>query len=567
MNRLDLERCIKDKDEYDKKIRSLDYKIVETSVQMYNSKSRNAQFEPEDGENSKVNQLKNKIQQYETEKLNLTKELWEELVVIKTELNKVIDEKIKAQPEQKDEFLITKFIVNKITDVYFETESLSQLSYLLEIEDKEPVKPMNILENEKTAEQENKIEVEEPVEPVNILENEKTAEQENKIEGEEPVELMNILENEKTAEQENKIEVKEPAEPINITEKEETAEQTNKIENKPLVSQVESNVPKPAAVTIEKPFEIEEVFKPVQPALQFNIEEQRIVDFENLLNHINKTSKDFRTDIEKALSRFIINYQIVKNTQYLQNDFDNIANNYLNLFKTIIQKFKKDESIDALQERIQNQENTTKNIEQQLLTNNIEIKEMQRQMQELSKVYFVGGYVRKIQEQIAKIQGEQETEKTENKDGTNKIFVPRKDNMDNSENDVFEKIKKLTYDKRMDHIIEVSKWTKNVEEKLRVFHLEETDFQFVIYLIRQTENICNSNFEQVANIIINLCDINLQLELAEENGINKNKKLQEEATTAQILKDGIENIRKKYSKMPFIGRKVSSILNAKLLNE
>ena len=543
MNRLDLERCIKDKDEYDKKIRSLDYKIVETSVQMYNSKSRNAQFEPEDGENSKVNQLKNKIQQYETEKLNLTKELWEELVVIKTELNKVIDEKIKAQPEQKDEFLITKFIVNKITDVYFETESLSQLSYLLEIEDKEPV------------------------EPVNILENEKTAEQENKIEGEEPVKPMNILENEKTAEQENKIEVKEPAEPINITEKEETAEQTNKIENKPLVSQVESNVPKPAAVTIEKPFEIEEVFKPVQPALQFNIEEQRIVDFENLLNHINKTSKDFRTDIEKALSRFIINYQIVKNTQYLQNDFDNIANNYLNLFKTIIQKFKKDESIDALQERIQNQENTTKNIEQQLLTNNIEIKEMQRQMQELSKVYFVGGYVRKIQEQIAKIQGEQETEKTENKDGTNKIFVPRKDNMDNSENDVFEKIKKLTYDKRMDHIIEVSKWTKNVEEKLRVFHLEETDFQFVIYLIRQTENICNYNFEQVANIIINLCDINLQLELAEENGINKNKKLQEEATTAQILKDGIENIRKKYSKMPFIGRKVSSILNAKLLNE
>ena len=567
MNRLDLERCIKDKDEYDKKIRSLDYKIVETSVQMYNSKSRNAQFEPEDGENSKVNQLKNKIQQYETEKLNLTKELWEELVVIKTELNKVIDEKIKAQPEQKDEFLITKFIVNKITDVYFETESLSQLSYLLEIEDKEPVEPMNILENEKTAEQENKIEVEEPVEPVNILENEKTAEQENKIEGEEPVKPMNILENEKTAEQENKIEVKEPAEPINITEKEETAEQTNKIENKPLVSQVESNVPKPAAVTIEKPFEIEEVFKPVQPALQFNIEEQRIVDFENLLNHINKTSKDFRTDIEKALSRFIINYQIVKNTQYLQNDFDNIANNYLNLFKTIIQKFKKDESIDALQERIQNQENTTKNIEQQLLTNNIEIKEMQRQMQELSKVYFVGGYVRKIQEQIAKIQGEQETEKTENKDGTNKIFVPRKDNMDNSENDVFEKIKKLTYDKRMDHIIEVSKWTKNVEEKLRVFHLEETDFQFVIYLIRQTENICNSNFEQVANIIINLCDTNLQLELAEENGINKNKKLQEEATTAQILKDGIENIRKKYSKMPFIGRKVSSILKAKLLNE
>ena len=42
--------------------------------------------------------------------------------------------------------------------------------------------------------------------------------------------------------------------------------------------------------------------------------------------------------MEKALSRFIINYKIIKNTQYLQNDFDSITNNCLDSFKKLIQK-------------------------------------------------------------------------------------------------------------------------------------------------------------------------------------------------------------------------------------
>ena len=329
----------------------------------------------------------------------------------------------------------------------------------------------------------------------------------------------------------------------------------------PVKEEKEINIPfKPVT-------EIKENFKPVQPVPQFNIEEQRIVDFENLLNHINKISKDYRTDIERALSRFIINYKIVKNTQYLKNDFDNITNNYLDIFKSIILKFKKDESLDALQERIQNQENETKNIEKKLLTNNIEIKEILRQMQELSKVYFVGGYVRKLLNQVAKIQGEQDENDTNKGETEKNIFVPAKDSAENNTNDVFQKIKKLAYDKRMSHIIEVSKWTKNVEERLTIFHLEESDFQFVIYLIRQTENVCNSNFEQVANIIISLCEANQQLEVVEKTENRKNKELQEEINTTEILKDGIENIKKKYTKIPFIGRKVSSILSAKMLNE
>ena len=298
--------------------------------------------------------------------------------------------------------------------------------------------------------------------------------------------------------------------------------------------------------------------------VNFDIEEQRIIDFENLLNHIIKVSRNYRTDVEKALSRFIINYKIIKNAQYLQNDFDNITNNYLDIYKSVIKKFEKDESIEALQVRINNEEQNIKNIENKLLTNNIAINEMQRQMQELTKIYFVGGYVRKLLSQVDVLQ-EDSNVKNQNIN-ENVSQLSKKVEKDNGQ-EVFKKIKKLAYDKRMNHIIEISKWTKNIEEKLKFFHLEESDFQFVIYMIRQTESECNANFEQVANMIIRLCDANLQLEQIEENEKVKNKELQKEIDTTQILKDGIENIKKKYSKIPFIGRKVTSILSAKMLNE
>lgn len=456
MNKLNLEKCKKNKEEYDKKIKSLDYKIVETSVEMYNAKSKNIQPNQEEDENSKFNQLKYKIQQYELEKENLTKELWKSLAEIKNEFSKIIDKKMREDQNKKGSYITAMFIVNKIVDVYFNADELLRLSYLFE--------------EEKTKE-------------------------------------------------------------LTHTEI------------------VEQNIIKP---------------EPQKQIVNFDIEEQRIIDFENLLNHIIKVSRNYRTDVEKALSRFIINYKIIKNAQYLQNDFDNITNNYLDIYKSVIKKFEKDESIEALQVRINNEEQNIKNIENKLLTNNIAINEMQRQMQELTKIYFVGGYVRKLLSQVDVLQ-EDSNVKNQNIN-ENVSQLSKKVEKDNGQ-EVFKKIKKLAYDKRMNHIIEISKWTKNIEEKLKFFHLEESDFQFVIYTIRQTESECNANFEQVANMIIRLCDANLQLEQIEENEKVKNKELQKEIDTTQILKDGIENIKKKYSKIPFIGRKVTSILSAKMLNE
>lgn len=456
MNKLNLEKCKKNKEEYDKKIKSLDYKIVETSVEMYNAKSKNIQPNQEEDENSKFNQLKYKIQQYELEKENLTKELWKSLAEIKNELSKIIDKKMREDQSKKGSYITAMFIVNKIVDVYFNADELLRLSYLFEEEKTEELTHTEI---------------------------------------------------------------------------------------------VEQNIIKP---------------EPQKQIVNFDIEEQRIIDFENLLNHIIKVSRNYRTDVEKALSRFIINYKIIKNAQYLQNDFDNITNNYLDIYKSVIKKFEKDESIEALQVRINNEEQNIKNIENKLLTNNIAINEMQRQMQELTKIYFVGGYVRKLLSQVDVLQ-EDSNVKNQNIN-ENVSQLSKKVEKDNGQ-EVFKKIKKLAYDKRMNHIIEISKWTKNIEEKLKFFHLEESDFQFVIYMIRQTESECNANFEQVANMIIRLCDANLQLEQIEENEKVKNKELQKEIDTTQILKDGIENIKKKYSKIPFIGRKVTSILSAKMLNE
>lgn len=456
MNKLNLEKCKKNKEEYDKKIKSLDYKIVETSVEMYNAKSKNIQPNQEEDENSKFNQLKYKIQQYELEKENLTKELWKSLAEIKNEFSKIIDKKMREDQNKKGSYITAMFIVNKIVDVYFNADELLRLSYLFEEEKTEELTHTEI---------------------------------------------------------------------------------------------VEQNIIKP---------------EPQKQIVNFDIEEQRIIDFENLLNHIIKVSRNYRTDVEKALSRFIINYKIIKNAQYLQNDFDNITNNYLDIYKSVIKKFEKDESIEALQVRINNEEQNIKNIENKLLTNNIAINEMQRQMQELTKIYFVGGYVRKLLSQVDVLQ-EDSNVKNQNIN-ENVSQLSKKVEKDNGQ-EVFKKIKKLAYDKRMNHIIEISKWTKNIEEKLKFFHLEESDFQFVIYTIRQTESECNANFEQVANMIIRLCDANLQLEQIEENEKVKNKELQKEIDTTQILKDGIENIKKKYSKIPFIGRKVTSILSAKMLNE
>ena len=560
MNKLDLEKYKKEKEEYDKKIRSLDYKIVETSVELYNTISKTSRFDEVD-EHSKAKELKEKIDFYELEKANLTKEIWNKVVSIKEKLREIINNKILKNPGEKNNYLIAIFKLNKITDVYFNVDELLELAYLLE-DTTNQIIPGSIEKKTDVIQSDTNLsELKSNIEKISETSEERKLNLEN-IEALKEItteKLLNeevVLKNNQTKEQDNQEETSIKQVQVN----EETLE--NEIQE---ISQNESirSDKKQNEISLVKSFKDE--FEKVKTIQTFNIEEQRVIDFENLLNHIEKTSKDYRTDIERALIRFVTNYKIVKNNQYLQNDFDNITNNYLEIYKEVILKFKKDESLEALEDRIKTQERQIKELDKKILINNIEMKEFQRQMQELAKVYFVKNYVKKVQAQVAKAQGSQEINEKDTVN-VNNIFVPKKDTINNVENNVFLKIKKLSYDKRMNHIIEVSKWTKNIEEEIKYSDFEESDFQFVIYLIRQTENVCNSNFEQIANLIINFCDSNLQLEDVEKEEKSRNKRLQYETILAQILKVGIENIKKRYSKIPFIGRKVSSILSVKMLN-
>ena len=87
-----------------------------------------------------------------------------------------------------------------------------------------------------------------------------------------------------------------------------------------------------------------------------------------------------------------------------------------------------------------------------------------------------------------------------------------------------------------------------------------------MYLIRQTEDVCNINYENITNLILELCEGYIRLEEIElQNSINT-ELLKGNIEISNILRDGINTIKKKYLKVPFIGRKVAYILDTKALN-
>ena len=281
----------------------------------------------------------------------------------------------------------------------------------------------------------------------------------------------------------------------------------------------------------------------------FDIKEQRVIDFENILNLIKSLSEDYRRDISSALDRFLNNYEVVKNAEYLKIDFDNITNNYMEIYKSTISNFRKNENIMEIDNRLKNIIDNQKDTKGKIELYNRNIEYMENQIRDLQDIYFVNNYAKKILNELSKKQEEE-----------------IKNVNENLLEDTYEKIKKLTYNKRLEHIIEVSNWTKCLEEFLNRYRLDESDFQLVIYLARQTENICNSNFEQIANLIIELSDKTIILENEETKISNDENILNNKEDINHILKEGIENIKKKYSKIPFIGRRVMDVLNNKMLN-
>lgn len=283
----------------------------------------------------------------------------------------------------------------------------------------------------------------------------------------------------------------------------------------------------------------------------FDVKKQRVVDFENLLKHIYKLSKDYRKLIEEKISKYISNYSILNDFEPIQIEIDKNKEEYINKFNESINKFEKLEKIDELKKKIEDIKSNIKNIEIENTNMVEESTILKNKVQELQEIYLVSSSATKIMNKFSKIEAD-------NKNSAK--------NSINVSDDVFEEIRKLAHDERMKHIIDVSKWTKNIENKLKNCKIKEKDFQSILYLIRQTEDICNFNYEKVTNAVINLCDCYISLEQVEENNKTKKMILEENKTVAQTLRDGINSIKRKYSKIPFIGRKVMGVLEAKALN-
>lgn len=448
MKEINFEKYKEEKNEYDNKIRKLDYKIVEESVKLYNLLNRSKAVETQTmaRENEeKIEKLIDSINKSEEEKNKLTKQIFEKFENLREELLQKIN-KIKNKDEK---VLTSKIALHKIQDVYFDVEEVERIIKELSIEEK--------LEN-----------------------NEKIQEE-------------NIKEN------------------------------------------------------------IQEVFTPSQKINNiFDIPKQRVIDFENLLKYMNKISKEYRAEVEKLISKYIAEYNVLNDYNILQNDFQGIKGKYNAKFNKTIIKFKKDENIEEINNKIQNLIKNNEKIENEIKNYASETQVMKEKVEKLQEVYLVHNYAKKVLTKFLNMQAqEEENEKIKQK---------------NDDSAIFKKIQKVTYDDRIKHIIEVSKWTKNIESKLKYQNIKEKDFQTILYLIRQTEDVCNINYENITNLILELCEGYIRLEEIElQNSINT-ELLKGNIEISNVLRDGINTIKKKYLKVPFIGRKVAYILDTKALN-
>lgn len=448
MKEINFEKYKEEKNEYDNKIRKLDYKIVEESVKLYNLLNRSKAVETQTmaRENEeKIEKLIDSINKSEEEKNKLTKQIFEKFENLREELLQKIN-KIKNKDEK---VLTSKIALHKIQDVYFDVEEVERIIKELSIEEK--------------------------------------------LENNEKIQEDNIKEN------------------------------------------------------------IQEVFTPSQKINNiFDIPKQRVIDFENLLKYMNKISKEYRAEVEKLISKYIAEYNVLNDYNILQNDFQGIKGKYNAKFNKTIIKFKKDENIEEINNKIQNLIKNNEKIENEIKSYASETQVMKEKVEKLQEVYLVHNYAKKVLTKFLNMQAqEEENEKIKQK---------------NDDSAIFKKIQKVTYDDRIKHIIEVSKWTKNIESKLKYQNIKEKDFQTILYLIRQTEDVCNINYENITNLILELCEGYIRLEEIElQNSINT-ELLKGNIEISNVLRDGINTIKKKYLKVPFIGRKVAYILDTKALN-
>ena len=139
MKRENFEIYKKEKEEYDKRIRELDYKIVEESVQLYNllNRSKAAETKMMTKENDeKIYKLTDSIDKAEKTKEKNTKEIFSKFEKMRKELLEGIKENISNLMELDNKIINAKIKLDKIQDVYFDLNEIEPLVNYLEPKEK-----------------------------------------------------------------------------------------------------------------------------------------------------------------------------------------------------------------------------------------------------------------------------------------------------------------------------------------------------------------------------------------------------------------------------------------------
>lgn len=282
----------------------------------------------------------------------------------------------------------------------------------------------------------------------------------------------------------------------------------------------------------------------------FNIKTQRIIDFENFFKSINNISNKYIKEIEEIIYEDIKEKRYLEETDELEYKSEKIFNQFILNLNTQVEKFKKDENIVDVNFRVQEINKSNKDIELKIKKSEEEARELKEKLDSLQDIYFVSVYAKKIIKTFLNMQLKKEIKNNENK----------------ADDEIYSSIKKIAKKNRIANMIKIDKWSNELITKVNKSNIKESKYEVIISIIRKVENNCNIQLERILNSIILLCDKYINLENVEIENNARKKVLAQNMSVLMVLSKGIENIKKKYSKIPIIGRKISYILEPKLID-
>ena len=282
----------------------------------------------------------------------------------------------------------------------------------------------------------------------------------------------------------------------------------------------------------------------------FNIKTQRIIDFENFFKSINNISNKYIKEIEEITEEDIKEKRYLEETDELEYKSEKIFNQFILNLNTQVEKFKKDENIVDVSFRVQEINKNNKDIELKIKKSEEEAKELKEKLDSLQDIYFVSVYAKKIIKTFLNMQLKKEIKNNENK----------------ADDEIYSSIKKIAKKNRIANMIKIDKWSNELITKVNKSNIKESKYEVITSIIRKVENNCNIQLERILNSIILLCDKYINLENVEIENNARKKVLAQNMSVLMVLSKGIENIKKKYSKIPIIGRKISYILEPKLID-